>query len=266
MKKIISLIILIITVLCLISCQDSEKDKQSYINNVLGDEENEQKETKKQTEKQTQKPTELPTRIIHFETNGGTKIDSIDLNYYEGPMPTTTKEDHTFLGWYLDPSLQTEVTYPFRPDGITTVYAKWIKTKITNKINDSNIKAKIAHKSEITCNISPDGLDLYALQTEGYTIKITITYKVKYKKDYDVLLDIGYMGSPKYESYIKINNSSVIAKEDLGTSTEADERSLTYTAKASSFLNKNVKLEFSTDNIQNIIYFSDIIITYQCYK
>ena len=203
---------------------------------------------------------------IYFETNGGNKISPITIGSQNVTLPNPTKENHTFEGWYLNPELTHQPTYPFTPSEDITLYAKWIKTKVVTTCTDSEIKMWLNNTPSIYYSITPNGLDLQALQTAGYYITVDITYKVHYKKTYDALFDIGYLGSPKYETYLKINDREVASKEDQGTSTSKDTRNISYTARAADFLNKNVKVEFSTNNIQNTIYFTDIVVTYECYK
>ena len=68
---------------------------------------------------------------ITFNSNGGSSISSInDATELPTPLPTPTKENHTFLGWYYDSSLTNRA---FPGDTLTTdivLYAKWGFRKI----------------------------------------------------------------------------------------------------------------------------------------
>ena len=267
MKKIISIILLLLSLFCLISCNNNEKKKEDYINNFIKENEdnNYQNKTEKPTEKQTEKPTEI-TRKIYFETNGGTYISPITVTTRVNFLPKPSKENYTFEGWYINPEFTVEPTLPLRPEGEITLYAKWIKTKNSYTCESNEIKFWFNDISKLQYYINPNGLNLQELQTEGYNIKLTVNYKVYYKKTYDALLDIGYLGAPKYEAYIKKNGTEVASKEDIKASTSATEKEISYTGRAADFINKNIILEFSTNNIQNTVCFFDIVVTYECYK
>lgn len=114
--------------------------------------------------------------------------------------------------------------------------------------------------------ITPNGFEMDKLAEKGYYMTITVTYKVKYTKDYDVLLDIGYAGSPKYE--VSITNSDGLGRfqEDLPTTKTAVEKTISYTQSVSDLKSMRLILSFSTDNVQNRIHFSDIVVEYKCYK
>ena len=97
-------------------------------------------------------------------------------------------------------------------------------------------------------------------------LQFKITYNVKYKKDYDVLFDIGYAGSPKYE--ISLINSSLRGyfEENLPTTKSETEKYYTYNTALNFSKDEQISLVFSTDNVQNIISFSDIVITIEAIK
>ena len=244
MKKIIAITFLIAILLSLTACSETNKKGNSYIEDILN-----------------VPAITLKSRMIYFETNGGNKINAIDLNEYEGDMPIPTKANHDFLGWYLDPSFNSPVTYPFRPEGDVTVYAKWIKTKGYTNGNDCAIKC-----AKQTYFISPNGFDLNDLQANGYKLKLTIEYDIFYEKDYDVLWDIGYAGAPEYETYIYIDEYTIYSKEGIYTPSKKEHKSLTKEMSVSTFNGSNLKLEFSTNNVQNIIYIKNIKGTYEFYK
>lgn len=194
---------------------------------------------------------------LSFETNGGTNIAPYSAKELK-IIPSTQKEGYRFEGWYLDPTLTQAVVYPLSIDKDMIIYAKWLKLKGEQKYNGCNIKfdARIY-------DITPNGFNIDRLAELGYNLTITVKYDVYYKKDYDVLLDIGYLGSPKYE--ISIVNSENIGqfKNNLSTNKESDTRTMTYQCSAAELRNQNIKLNVSTDNIQNKIYFDNIVVTYE---
>lgn len=243
MKKLIAIIILIATFTCLISCQETKNKVTDDIFRIPGEE------------------TTKNSRIISFETNGGNRIDSIDLNQFEGQMPIPKKANHDFLGWFKDEALTIPVQYPFRPEGDITVYAKWIK--IRDYIKCKNTKIKNESK---TWDLDPNGFDLEELQKNGYNLQIELTYDVYYKQTYDAILDIGYMGAPEYEIYMKKDNTTYASEEEVTATKSVSSKSLTLTTNAAVAIKSNYKLTISTNNIQNEIYFENIIINYRFYK
>jgi len=118
----------------------------------------------------------------------------------------------------------------------------------------------------LTYDITPSVFDFEDMARLGYGMKITVTYDVYYKKDYDVWLDLGYMGSPKYEVSIQNSNEEGTYYEDLGTTLQGDTRSVSVKYNSNNLIDSNIILKFSSDNIQNIIYFENISVKYECVK
>lgn len=151
---------------------------------------------------------------------------------------------------------------------------EFIKDKIENlKLEDSakceNFSIKFMdddYSSSTSFYITPNGFEMDKLEEKGYSMQINVTYNVYYRKDYNVLWDVGYAGSPKYE--ISIVNEDGLGKfeYDLPTTKSPVSKSLTLTAQIADIKDQRWVLSFSTNNIQNIIYFSDILITYTCFK
>lgn len=141
--------------------------------------------------------------------------------------------------------------------------------KLTDTIKCKSCSIKFLdsnYSSSASYYITPNGFEMDKLEERGYSMEIKVTYNVYYKKDYDVLWDIGYAGSPKYE--ISILNSDGMGKfeSDLTTTTSKVSRTLTIRASIADIKNQRWVLSFSTDNVQNIIYFTDIVVDYRCYK
>ena len=135
------------------------------------------------------------------------------------------------------------------------------------KCEDASIKFLDDSKSSnVIYQIMPSGMDFEALAKKGYRIRIEVSYDVYYKKDYNVLWDIGYMGSPKYE--VAIYNSDKVGnyQNDLTTKITSQTRTITYESAARDCANTIIYLKFSTDNIQNIIYFTNINVSFTAYK
>ena len=202
---------------------------------------------------------------ITFETSGGSYIHPQTTSSLNSP-PTTTRNGYLFNGWYLDAGLTTAAIFPLSIDNDMTIYAKWLKISDVQKCADASIKLSTKHNSSVYWYITPTGFDLDELSLREYYLEITITYEVYYKKDYDVPFDIGYFGSPKYEAYILNSDNRGTIKENLSTNKEADKRTLTYKINAVDLKNQSITLKFSTDNVQNIIYFENININYQFKK
>ena len=177
------------------------------------------------------------------------------------------KENYMFKGWYTDSDCT--VPYDFaRP--VTTsfnLYACFaLKTKIIN-CQDIKIKAlSSTYDNDKSFSLSLVGFDYDYLEKNGMGLQFKITYNVKYKKDYDVLFDIGYAGSPKYE--ISLINSSLRGyfEENLPTTTSGTEKHYTYNTTLNFSKDEQISLVFSTDNVQNIISFSDIVIIIEAIK
>ena len=201
---------------------------------------------------------------LYFETCGGTAVSSIKTSGAVQNAPTTTKENHIFDGWYYDSSYKNKATFPMVISTETVLYAKWIKTSYTRTVKDTKIKDWDPYYSQSTYNITPTDLNLELLKEKGYNVNITVYYTVYYKKDYDALLDIGYLGAPKYEVYLRGSNGTVYSEEDIKTNKNETQKTISYTYDIDNL--KNVSLIFSTNNIQNIIYFENITIKYTCIK
>ena len=147
------------------------------------------------------------------------------------------------------------------------LYAKWLK--VYDEFTCSNISLKNMsndHSSSATYYITPPGFDLNRLESKGYSaIKITVSYDVYYRKDYDVLLDIGYLGAPKYDLKILNSDGYGTVKNKLETIQDSVHKTATFTILLSDLRTSSVTLNFSTENIQNIVYFKNIVVAYECY-
>ena len=224
--------------------------------------------TPKQSEDQPFESSPAPTfreYTITYETNGGTHVYPRTCKTVT-TAPETTKDGYLFDGWYRDSTCKVPVIFPLDIDKNMTVYAKWFKISETIALEGDSIKMWGNYNSSAQWLITPNGFDMERLETEGYYMTITVNYDVKYKKDYDALWDIGYMGSPKFEAELSSSRGIKDSRRDMNTTTNLKSRSLSITSSIADLKNSSVTLIFSTDNVQNIIYFQNITVTYSCFK
>ncbi len=251
MKKVLSFIMLIIVLSSSIftGCDESRKEGGSD---------------------KTDKTGGISSIIYHtvkFETNGGTSVSAKSIKTLT-KAPSTTKSGYIFDGWFRDENLTVAVVYPLDIDNDMTLYARWVKKEDTINCTNGSIKfMDSSYDSTLSYNISPRGFDYDRLaELEATGMKITVTYTVYYRKDYDVWLDIGYAGSPKYE--VAISNSKGVGqlKSDLSTSTSENTRTISVATTFDYFKNDSIFLTFGTNNIQNVIYIKNIKVEYECGK
>ena len=204
------------------------------------------------------------TLVINDSSNKRITIDDGEALKVEF---TPTKANYTFKGWYTDSTCT--VPYDFsRP--VTTsfkLYAGFtLKTKIIN-CQDINIKAlSSTYDNDRSFYLSLVGFDYDYLEKNGMGLQFKIMYNVKYKKDYDVLFDIGYAGSPKYEVSLINNSLQGYFEENLPTTKSEVETCYTYNTALIFSKDEEIYLFFSTDNVQNIISFSDIVVVIEAIK
>jgi len=203
--------------------------------------------------------------VVSFYSNGGSFIDSQTV-YELKEAPKPTRDGFAFDGWYLDEGLREAAVFPIDVDNDMSLYASWFRLSGSASCEDGSIKWWVGSDSSLNYYITPSGFDIERLAREGYVMKITVTYNVRYEKDYDVLFDIGYAGAPKYEVYIINTEGGGAEMEDIKTGTDARRSEISYTVNAADMKNSRIRLKFSTNNIQNIIYFEDITVSYECYK
>ena len=174
---------------------------------------------------------------------------------------TPKRQDYMFKGWYTDSSCT--VPYDFsRP--VTTsfnLYAGFALEIKRNKCTDVSIKAlSRSYDNYKSFGLSLVGFDYEYLEKNGMGLQFQIIYSVKYKKDYNVIFDIGYAGSPKYEISLINESLSGYFEYDLPT-TQSEERCIyIYNTTLDFSKGQQVSLVFSTDNVQNIISYTDIVV------
>jgi len=237
MKKSITLILLIISIICLLGCSNKN------INISI-----------------------IPYTVT-FNTNGGTKIESIKTTKIE-ESPVTKRTNYIFDGWYLDNQFINLVIFPLKVENDITLYAKWVKSFDQIRCKNSEIEFLDSdYSSSLSYNITPNQFNYDRLSELGYEyIQMVVEYNVYYKKDYNIPFDIGYAGLPKYELYITNSQLLGFSEENLKTTKESTYNKYTYTLKFSDLINLKYTLTFSTDNVQNVIYFESIIVSYYVIK
>ena len=250
MKKIISIICAIILLTSLISCdsdnnspyQGSSKNNSKGVYNGISE------------------------YTVTYITNGGSSVKSEKATEIRH-APNTTKKDHLFDGWFLDETLTVAAVFPMEITKDTTLYARWLKTSSTTKCTSCKIKWDSDIGESKIYTLTPSGFNLTRLQEKEYrSIKIKVEYDVYYEKDYNVIGNIGYMGAPKFEVYLLNSKETGRIEEDIKTQTTPSHRTITYNMLISDVMSDNITLEFSTNNIQNMIHFENIVVTYTCEK
>lgn len=139
-----------------------------------------------------------------------------------------------------------------------------LKLEDTLHCADCSIKFSSDKNAGASYYITPEGFEWDKLEENGYKMRVTVSYKVYYEKDWS--LGFGYAGSPKYE--ISVVNADGMGKleKDLSTTTSSQIRTLSFTSRIVDIKDTKLILTFSTDNIQNIIYFKNITVDYECYR
>lgn len=74
---------------------------------------------------------------IYFHSNGGSTIETVQYqnNQSVTNLPSPTKVDYTFYGWYYDDALSNKVSYPFIINKDLDLYAKWVDAYYTLSFN-----------------------------------------------------------------------------------------------------------------------------------
>ncbi len=180
---------------------------------------------------------------------------------------TPQKDNYIFMGWYTDSACAVPYDFSRPVTASFKLYAGFALRTKTIKCNNIQIKALSSkYDNDESFGLSLAGFDYDYLEKNGMGLQFKVIYNVKYKKDYDVLFDIGYAGSPKYE--LSLINSSLQGyfEENLSTTTSEKEKCYTYNTALYFSKGNQISLAFSTDNVQNIISFSDIVIIIEAIK
>ena len=204
---------------------------------------------------------------VSFDSCGGTSVASDKLATLDS-APVTTRDNYVFCGWYLDKELNNPVVYPLSVKNDMTLYARWSKSADSRIFDNASVQFDVDddynYKAEYF--VTPDTLDIRGLAAAGYYIKIHVTYNVYYEKVYNVPFDIGYLGAPDHDVAIVDDYDEGTKLVDLPTDTEPQAESFTAVVSAASLLDTQLRLQLMTYNVQNVVYFTDISVTYTVQK
>lgn len=145
-------------------------------------------------------------------------------------------------------------------DTVTEI-VKQVKTTDKKRIADCSVDCNY-----VSAYITPSGFDYDELEDVGYSyMKITVSYQVSYTRTLNGW-DFLYAGSPKYD--VIIYNEDYLGVQNIGLTTGAQtiSRSISYTSELVNLRNNRIKLVMGSTNIQNRVIFTDIVVTYKCYK
>lgn len=147
---------------------------------------------------------------------------------------------------------------------LPTITEPFLKLKDEAQCKNCSIKMSTNLAPAVSYYITPSGFEWDRLEAKGYRMEIKVAYDVYYEKDWAI--GIGYAGSPKYE--ISIVNSDGLGnmESNMTTNTKTQTRTMSLVYNIVDIKNQRIVLTFSTDNIQNIIYFKNIKVTYKCAK
>ena len=241
MRKIIILCNLLIVVLCLSSCFSGDnptKDNILKINHTI-------------------------TLVDNF---GYLKKIYVDDGECLVIKDTPDMENYIFKGWYTDKlcTMLYDFTKPVKND--FTLYADYTLSYVIMSLSNFRIKLDLSVDSYKSFNITPYDFDVDFLKKNGYGIEITVQYSYYYVKDYDVLFDIGYAGSPRFEFSIYNNDGVGYFEKNLPTKKTTQTEVYSVVSDMNFINNKDIFLKFSTDNIQNLIYFKNIIVSIEAVR
>ena len=76
---------------------------------------------------------------VSFETNGGSKVESVTTNRIQAE-PKTTKANCDLLGWYEKSDFsEAAVTFPYEPKEATVLYARWNQKYTVNFVTNCDV-------------------------------------------------------------------------------------------------------------------------------
>ena len=199
---------------------------------------------------------------VTYNANGGSVSTSTETKTFDseyGTMPTPTRAEYKFLGWYTNANFTTKVDANTK---VTTasnhiLYAKWVRTSYTWNAPLGREYEYVENKNGyVAYTESTTGkLDKQALISAGYTaIKVYVEFKMKEKDNcYEYLKILGH--EQKYEA----TNSyqTYYFTHDYSLSNSGIDNSC------------NITLEFycyDNDWISDIVYLGDTKVTVTALK
>lgn len=210
----------------------------------------------------------LKYHTVAFETNGGDSIETLTVTEKDAVdnIMQPRKEYCVFDGWYFDEGFTTVAIFPLNVNKDTMLYAKWLKVEDTVYLGNASLKCWSGYNDTATYYVTPAGFDLDRLNQLGYTMKVTVSYDLSYKKDYNVPLGIGYLGKPEYNVSLLNSKNHGAIYEDMDTMDSKIYQGFELILNISDLKGEQFRLVFNTDNIQNIVIFENIKVTYTCYQ
>lgn len=205
------------------------------------------------------------TYTVTFDSNGGSEVEKKDVSSLD-QAPKTTKEGYVFCGWYSDKNLISPISYPFNVKEKTTLYAKWQKATEVFECADATIQFSYDGSYSYSANYpaTPKEFDLKALASQGYYVKIDVSYEAYYEKNYDVPFDIGYQGAPNHDVLLANEDEAGTVNKDILTKDTATPGSISLVVSAEKMMKESYYLTFRTYNLQNIVRIKNIVITFTC--
>ena len=81
----------------------------------------------------------VSTYTVEFDTQGGSSVTSmeVDKDTAIGTLPSTSKNEHTFAGWYTNTNYVTQVSAETVINHSMTLYAKWIPDSAVAQIGNT---------------------------------------------------------------------------------------------------------------------------------
>ena len=149
---------------------------------------------------------EVSEFIVSFDTQGGSSVSDMTVpkNTAIGTLPTTTKTDYVFGGWFTNTNYSIEVTEDTIIDNNKTFYAKWIPEDAVAEVNNrffTSIQDAIDDNTETTKTVKvlkdvtiTSYIDLYDKNTEknivldlnGHTITNNTTQTIRTKAPLEI--------------------------------------------------------------------------------
>ena len=118
---------------------------------------------------------------VTFETCGGDKMDSITTSIISSE-PIPTRYGYTFLGWYLENTYISKVTFPYEVTQNITLYAKWEKNtynvhfELYGGKGVSDLKVSVINEEPIPTRYGYTFLGWYF--ESNFINKVTFPYEV----------------------------------------------------------------------------------------
>ncbi|HCX03478.1 MAG TPA: hypothetical protein DHM42_03255 [Clostridiales bacterium] len=107
--------------------------------------------------------------VISFDSQGGTSVPAVTMKVGDSinTSPITSKEVHTFKGWFTKSEKGIEISFPFEPIESIVLYAQW--TADEEPEEPSTTTRPSVPKLEIETEMLPDGVqgEEYQLELEG---------------------------------------------------------------------------------------------------